>query len=87
MVDIIVRRYKNGDASAICEIIKKTWKNEENGYTNSWQRSSSGSAWKSSTLNAPFSFNINKSSDRISNQIEMCINALNNFEYEAVCGK
>ena len=23
MVDIIVRRYKNGDASAICEIIKK----------------------------------------------------------------
>lgn len=32
-------------------------------------------------------FNINKSFDRISNQIEMCINALNNFEYEAVCGK
>ena len=39
------------------EKYQNTWKNEENGYTNSWQRSSSGSAWKISTLNAPFSFN------------------------------
>ena len=36
---------------------QNTWKNEENEYTNSWQRSSSLIAWKISVPSAPFSFN------------------------------
>ena len=39
------------------EKYQKTWKNEKNEYTNSWQRSDPGIAWKISVLDAPFSFN------------------------------
>lgn len=39
------------------EKYQNTWKNEENEYTNSWQRSDPGIAWKISVLDAPFSFN------------------------------
>ena len=54
-LDSIIKKYKNANKNH--EKYQNTWKNEENDYTNSWQRSSSGSAWKISTLNAPFSFN------------------------------
>ena len=39
------------------EKYQNTWKNKENEYTNSWQRSSSLIAWKISVPSAPFSFN------------------------------
>ena len=48
---------KTQDKTKSQEKYQNTWKNEENEYTNSWQRSDPGIAWKISVLDAPFSFN------------------------------